>query len=87
MIKNIDFTPQVTKKGGLFKSTQMQGFSEVVDQMNEWIKESNPDVINIETVVLPNMFDPDEEGSEDTMIGAGGQSNVLWHQFIRVWYR
>jgi len=87
MIKNIDFTPQVTKKGGLFKSTQMQGFGEIVDQMNQWVSENNPDIINIETVVLPNIYDPDEEGSEDTMLGTGGQSNALWYQFIRIWYK
>ena len=87
MIKNKDFTPQITKKGGMFKSTQMEGFQEVVEHMNQWIAESKPDVMNIETVVLPNIYDPDEEGSEDTMLGTGGQSNALWYQFIRVWYR
>lgn len=87
MIKNKDFTPQITKKGGMFKSTKVEGFQEVVDHMNIWIAENKPEVITIETVVLPNIYDPDEEGSEDTMLGTGGQSNAHWYQFIRVWYR
>ena len=45
MIKNIDFAPQVTKKGGLFKSTQMEGFQEIVEHMNEWIAQNNPEII------------------------------------------
>lgn len=87
MIKNKDFAPKITKKGGIFKSTQLENFQEIVNQMNAWIEEAKPDIINIETVVLPNIYDPDEEGSEDTMLGTGGQSNVLWYQFIRVWHK
>ena len=87
MIKNKDFTPKVTRKGGFFKATQIEDFKEIEDQMNAWVQESNPDIINIETVVLPNIYDPDEEGSEDTMLGTDGQNSSIWYQFIRVWYR
>ena len=87
MIKHIDFTPKVTKKGGLFKSTQIEGFQDIIDTMNSWISENNPDVVNIETVVLPNIHDADEEGSEDTMLGTGRESSSHWYQIIRLWYR
>ena len=87
MIKNIDFTPKVTKKGGLFKSTEMEKFQDMVNLMNEWINKNNPDVVNIETVLLPNIHDSDEEGSEDTMLGTGRESSSQWYQFIRVWYK
>lgn len=87
MIKQIDFTPAVTKKGGLFKSAKIQKFQEIVDEMNEWIESNNPNIVNIETVLLPNIHDPDEEGSEDTMLGTGRESSSHWYQLIRVWYK
>ncbi|MEM9337624.1 MAG: hypothetical protein AAGA66_02775 [Bacteroidota bacterium] len=87
MIKNIDFAPQVTKKGGLFKSTEVEKFQEIVNQMNDWIAAEKPEIINIETVLLPNIHDSDEEGSEDTMLGTGRESSSHWYQFIRVWYK
>ncbi len=87
MIKHIDFTPQVTKKGKLFKSTEIQKFQDIVELMNQWIEKTNPEVINVETVLLPNIHDSDEEGSEDTMLGTGRESSSHWYQLIRVWYK
>ena len=87
MIKNIDFAPKITRKGGFFRSTEMEKFQDMVQAMNEWIDEHGPNVISVETVVLPNIHDPEEEGSEDTMLGADGQNASMWYQFIRVWYK
>lgn len=87
MIIKKDFTPKVTKIGGFFRATEMENFNDIVTQLNEWISASNPNIINIETVVLPNIHDPEEEGSEDTMLGADGQNASMWYQFIRVWYK
>ncbi len=86
MIKHIDFTPKVTKKGGLFKSTEIEKFQDIVDLLNEWKNSNNATIISIETVVLPNIHDADEEGSEDTMLGTGRESSSHWYQLIRVWY-
>ncbi|WP_420317992.1 hypothetical protein [Ekhidna sp.] len=87
MIQHIDFTPKVTKKGGLFKSAQIESFAEIMKEMNEWINSSTNEIMNIETVVLPNIHDSDEEGSEDTMLGTGRESSSHWYQIIRVWYK
>ena len=87
MIKHIDFTPKVTKKGGLFKSTEIETFTDIVSSMNDWTSSSGKEIINIETVLLPNIHDSDEEGSEDTMLGTGRESSSHWYQLIRVWYR
>jgi len=86
-IQNKDFAPKITRKGSFFRSTEMENFQDVKDQMNKWIAENDPEIINVETVVLPNIHDPEEEGSEDTMLGADGQNVSAWYQFIRVWYR
>jgi hypothetical protein len=87
MIKYIDFTPKVTKKGGLFKSTEIETFGDIVESMNAWLTKEGTEVINIETVLLPNIHDSDEEGSEDTMLGTGRESSSHWYQLIRVWYK
>ena len=63
MIKHIDFTPKVTKKGGLFKSAEIEKFQDIVDLMNEWCEANKPEIISIETVVLLGIA---EELSENT---------------------
>lgn len=85
-LKVKDFAPSKTK-GGLFKSAQVQNFDDILKNMNDWIA-SNPaiKVQNIETVVLPNIHDKEEEGSQDTELYTGGESSSMWYQLIRVWY-
>ncbi|SNT15137.1 hypothetical protein SAMN05421640_2532 [Ekhidna lutea] len=87
MIQHIDFAPKVTKKGGLFKSAQIESFHSLMDAMNEWISSNPIELVNVETVLLPNIYDSDEEGSEDTMLGTGRESSSHWYQLIRVWYK
>lgn len=81
-----DFVP-AKSKGGVFKSSKVQQFDDVVSAMNQWLDEHNPSVINIETVVLPNIHDSQEEGSKDTELWTGGESSSQWYQLIRVWYK
>lgn len=85
-ILNKDFVPAKVK-GGMFKSSKVQHFDEIVADMNKWIGE-NPThkIVSVETVVLPNIHDKDEEGSEDTELWTGGESSSQWYQLIRVWY-
>ncbi|REE01584.1 hypothetical protein [Marinoscillum furvescens] len=82
-----DFVPEKTK-GGMFKSGKIQSFDEVLNAANQWISE-NPSlkIVNVETVVLPNIHDSDEEGSHDTELWTGGESSSHWYQLLRVWYR
>ena len=82
-----DFVPEKIK-GGVFKSSKIQNFQEVLEAVNRWQSE-NPAirVINIETVVLPNIHDKDEEGSQDTELWTGGESSSQWYQLLRVWYQ
>jgi len=81
-----DFVP-AKSKGGVFKSSKVQQFDEVVASMNQWLEENNPSVISVETVVLPNIHDSQEEGSMDTELWTGGESASQWYQLIRVWYK
>jgi hypothetical protein len=51
------------------------------------MKNENIEVVNIETVVLPNIHDELEEGSMDTNLDTMSNSTSSWNQFVRVWYR
>ncbi|MFY0598081.1 MAG: hypothetical protein JXR03_00320 [Cyclobacteriaceae bacterium] len=82
-----DFVPEKSK-GGMFKSGKVEHFDEVTAKLNQWIHENRDiEVLNIETVVLPNIHDSNEEGSQDTELWTGGESSSQWYQLLRVWYR
>jgi hypothetical protein len=51
---------------------------------NQWIAESAVRVINVETVVLPNVRQV-EDASEVGIRTSGGMSSY-WYQVVRVWY-
>ena len=82
-----DFVPQVTDPGGFFKAMTVEDFEKVVLEANQWISSQSIKLINIETVVLPNINLPHEEGSTDTNISMSGEFSTYWNQFIRVWYQ
>jgi len=77
-----DFAPEITRNG--FFVRDMESFSNCLKRANEWISSADPRILNIETVVLPNMWN--EEGSEDTDLRTSGDMGSSWHQFIRIWY-
>lgn len=81
-----DFVPEKTK-GGMFKSSKVQKFEEVRDEMNRWLEDHPVEVLNIETIVLPNIHEKEEEGSRDTELLTYGESSSNWYQLIRVWYK
>lgn len=87
MIKFQDFVPEIKDEGGFFKSATFEQLSEPLGRANEWIANNDVEVINVETVTLPNIFNPGEEGSTDTNLRSSGEFGTYWHQFIRVWYQ
>ncbi len=86
MLKCKDFVPE-KKKGGIFKSGSMQHFDDVLAEIEEWITSNNFEIVNVETLLLPNIHDADEEGSQDTELWTGGESASKWYQVVRVWYK
>ena len=87
MIKCKDFVPEIIKKGGFFTIAKAQESQACLDQANEWISNHQIEVINIETVVLPNIHDELEEGSMDTNLDTLSDTSSSWNQFIRIWFR
>lgn len=82
-----DFVPEKSK-GSLFKSGKIQSFEEVLEAANEWIS-NNPGlkILNVETVLLPNIHEKDEEGSQDTELWTGRETSSHWYQLLRIWYQ
>ena len=78
-----DFAPQIQKKG--FFKTDFQTFEEALSAANSWITSNQIDVINIETVVLPEMWR--EDGTTDTDLTTSGDMMNSWYQFIRIWHK
>lgn len=81
-----DFVPEKTR-GGMFKSSKIEKFGDIHLQMNEWLEQNKPQVVSIETVLLPNIHESDEEGSVDTELYTAGETSSNWYQIIRVWYQ
>ena len=87
MIRFKDFIPKMMSQPGFFKLAEYESFDAAAQAADLWIKEYDIKVVNIETVVLPNIWSQWEEGSTDGSLGTSGESPSHWHQFVRVWYR
>ena len=82
-----DFRSELTghKKVLFMTVSDYEGISEVLPEMNAWISRHGIDVINVETVVLPNI--DLEKGSNDSHLRSSGDMSSHWFQVLRVWYR
>ena len=86
MIAFKDFVPQQIRKQGFIKPPQWETVGQVVAAANEWIREQEVAVINVETVIAP---DPSRKGvrsGDGNLPGISG-SGGGGLQFVRVWYR
>ena len=81
-----DFVPKMLAAPKLFKAGEYESMEEALVAANRWIKEYDLKVVNVETVVLPNIWSRFEEGTTDVALGTSGEMPSHWHQFIRVWY-
>ena len=77
-----DFFPTVLRSG--FLSSEYESFPAVVNRANEWMATSGVQVLNVETLVLPNVSDEDE--AQQTNIRTSGEMSSYWRQILRVWY-
>ena len=89
MIRFQDFAPKRTgtAKVLIFSSAIYEDFAAAAVAASEWIERNQIELVNIETVVLPNMHSQSEEGTVDGSLHTSGERHASWHQFVRVWYR
>jgi hypothetical protein len=86
MLHYRDFVPRRVKPPAFFSPGEHETFDAALAAANAWIAANAVRLVNVETVVLPNIWSRYEEGSQDTSLGTSGESPSFWHQFIRVWY-
>ena len=84
MIAFKDFAPEVTDPGGFLKSKKFQSLEAAVQSASRWCLEAGILPLNVETILLPDIYDPGQEGSKDAHVLTG--NIVEWHQIVRVWY-
>jgi hypothetical protein len=95
MIKYKDFAPRITERGPLGGASEYETFAEVVSAVNQWIESTTIQVINVETVVLP---DWSIESTSDDVYGVATSNGfypvmisqglaINCFQCVRVWYR
>jgi hypothetical protein len=77
-----DFAPAVTEKG--FFNDTYEPLSATVARANAWIIAGGHRVVNVETVLLPNLRGDDT--SETVRLRTSGEMGSEWHQIVRVWY-
>jgi hypothetical protein len=86
MLHYVDFVPQQTRPPGLFDVGEYEDFDAAVVACNEWLASHKVKLVNMETVVLPNIWSRYEEGSRDASLHTSGEMPSSWHQILRCWY-
>ncbi len=94
MIKCKDFAPRITERGPFGGPAEYEPFSEVVSAVNQWIESRTIQVINVETVVLPDSLKSTSDGVYGVTVSNGVYPvtisqgvTVNCFQCVRVWYR
>lgn len=86
-IKHIDFAPQLIDKSMWGGSTYEQ-LDTVLARANEWVRKNyNYTIVNVETVVLPNIYKGKEAFTTGTIQYYTGGHTVQNFQIIRIWYK
>ena len=77
-----DFVPTQTRSG--FFSSEYEPLEAVVARANEWMVSAGARVVNVETVLLPNIGADEQTGQNG--LRTSGDSASHWFQIVRVWY-
>ena len=89
MLAFVDFVPQKHQREMThYGRDRYELFDTAVAAANAWIAEhGDVEIVNVETVMLPNIWAEGEQGSVDPALRGRGDRANIWHQFCRVWYR
>ncbi|MGI4791195.1 MAG: hypothetical protein ACRYFS_20390 [Janthinobacterium lividum] len=87
MIAFKDFAPQQTAPGSLLSLPVYEMFDSAVEAANAWVVQESVRVLNVETVVLPNLWHPGKKGTGDPLLRVNSDLPVDWYQLVRVWYQ
>ena len=84
MLKYRDFIPEDQSR--LLNPTRSyEHFDSLVDRANAWTRARGIEVINAETIVLPNIRPKKSSESPGSAVSCAGLTN--WAQILRIWYQ
>ena len=83
MLQFRDFVPRQLKPQGFLSEGEYDTFESAASAAGHWAKSKGVRIVNVETVVLPNLWSSFEKGSTDAEL-AGHMTR--WYQFVRLWY-
>jgi hypothetical protein len=81
-IASKDFVP-ATNRSGIF-TIDYEPHASVVARANEWMVRIGARVVNVETILLPNITSESQAGQND--LRTSGDISSHWLQVVRVWY-
>jgi len=87
MIAYRDFAPRQVTSAGLLKQATFESLDETLAAANTWIQANAVDVLNVETVIMPNNYSAKRHGTAEAEMITQSEFAIAWNQFIRVWYR
>jgi hypothetical protein len=87
MIAYRDFAPRQVSAAGFLQPAEYESLEQTLARANAWVRDHGVDVLNVETVVLPNLGSPHSAGTADPNRVLQPGFAEAWNQFIRVWYR
>ena len=86
-INYIDFEPKPLEKS-FWGTHTYEKLDEVLKRANEWIRRNySTEIVNVETVVLPNIYRKDTAQTNQVAQFITGGSTVNNFQIIRIWYK
>jgi len=87
VIEYRDFVPKQLSPAAFLGEPKFEALHDVVTRCNLWVKENAVEILNIETVVLPKLHHPLEQGSEDVNLRQDDEAVTPWNQFVRLWFQ
>ena len=86
MIRFRDFVPDETEAAAFLKPARFEDAETIIGEINTFVSQYKVEVINIETVLMPNLRGSDS-GSTDMQLHTSGEMGAYWYQVFRLWYR
>lgn len=80
-----DFAPVMLDPGGIVSPPTFEPFENAVRAANEWFRKSGVTVVNVETILLPNLTLLSDKATSGVALFRVSQ-DAYWYQIVRVWY-
>lgn len=90
MIKFQDFAIKILRKGNWSNTPIYEEPEETLLRINYWIEDSDISVMNIETLIMPNIHNavsPEKTADTYFITKSGESKKNRWFQIYRVWYK